>query len=322
MFNNLVSDQSEPPRLRDKQPAIRLVCFVCVVALFLTGGTPIVAAEEPVLSPTLREIAEAGVFRIGYRRVARPLSFLPPLQTRPTGYSIALCERVFADIKKKISKARGQEIKDEFIPVDASDRFCKLRDKSIDILCGMTSKTLSREEDFEFSLPIFVTGGVFLSRKKDIIDDISDLRSKKVAVIQKTSTEKVLSAKMKRAGIPAENIVLVKNIDEGVRRVADPVTKADHVDAFATDQVPLLANVNRRNDADHLHISSRFLSFELYALAINKERRDLRLLTDRVLAEYYRTQQIHHLVEKWFRDLGGRVPGKLHIFFDLNAIPE
>ena len=83
---------------------------------------------------------------MGYRQFYPPLSFLDE-NAVPAGYSIDICEEIISGIQKKI----GQTIDIEYIPVTSEGRFSALVDKKIDILCGATTKTLSRSEIVDFT---------------------------------------------------------------------------------------------------------------------------------------------------------------------------
>lgn len=57
----------------------------------------------------------------------------------------------------------GRTIDIDYIPVTSEGRFTALVDKKIDLLCGATTKTLSRSEIVDFTQIIFVTGASFMT---------------------------------------------------------------------------------------------------------------------------------------------------------------
>ena len=71
------------------------------------------------------------------------------------GYSIDLCEHIVAAVKNKL---QDPDILTKYVRVNASTRFEALSDNSIDILCGATTKTLSRSEIVDFTQHTFITG--------------------------------------------------------------------------------------------------------------------------------------------------------------------
>ncbi len=74
------------------------------------------------------------------------MSFLDK-EGKPIGYSIDLCKRIVAGVKSAI----GKEVNVEYIPVTANSRFDALVENKIDILCGSTTKTLSRSKRVDFT---------------------------------------------------------------------------------------------------------------------------------------------------------------------------
>ena len=63
------------------------------------------------------------------------------------GYSIDLGERIAAGVGDKI----GKDVKIVYVPVTSKDRFKALSEHKIDILCGATTKTVSRDEFVDFN---------------------------------------------------------------------------------------------------------------------------------------------------------------------------
>lgn len=77
----------------------------------------------------------------------------------PAGYSIDLCRHIATEVEKKI----GSDIKVEYVAVTAEDRFEALKDNKIDILCGPTTKTLSRGKLVDFTQLTLVTGASLMT---------------------------------------------------------------------------------------------------------------------------------------------------------------
>ena len=78
---------------------------------------------------------------------------------KPSGYSIDICKLIVDEVKNKISG----EVVIEYVPVTAEERFKALSDNRIDILCGSTTKTLSRGELVDFTQLTFGTGAAFMA---------------------------------------------------------------------------------------------------------------------------------------------------------------
>ena len=114
-----------------------------IILVILFFASPSAALE---LTGTLQQIKKTGKIRIGYRSASPPMSFLGR-DGSPEGYSIDICKCIATEVEKII----GATVKPEYIPVTAKTRFKALTENKIDILCGPTTKTLSRSEFIDFT---------------------------------------------------------------------------------------------------------------------------------------------------------------------------
>jgi glutamate/aspartate transport system substrate-binding protein len=267
------------------------------------------AAESSV---TLERIKQSGTLRIGFRENEPPMSFLDD-NNKPTGYSIDLCTRIANEVKKTLG---NQEIKTEFVPVTAAERFDAVAQGRIDILCGSTTKTLARAERVDFTQLTFVTGASLLSLEGSDIDGISALQDKKVAVVKGTTTIDQLNRELKDASIDA-NVVPVDSATDGMKALV-----AGDVDAFASDQVVLIGLALTHKGDAKFSIAEEVFSFEPFALAVRRNDSDFRLIADRTLSRLNRTGQISSIYGKWFGKFSSKVPIMLEAMFALNSTPE
>ena len=88
----------------------------------------------------------------------------------------------------------------------------------IDLECGTTTNTLSRQEKVDFSLPIWVDGATFVVKADSPIKTHADLGGKKIAVMEGTTTERALKRALANSYVNAE-VVLVKSHIEGLELV-------------------------------------------------------------------------------------------------------
>jgi glutamate/aspartate transport system substrate-binding protein len=261
---------------------------------------------------TLDQIKQSGKIRIGYRVSEPPMSFVDP-SGKPIGYSIDVCSRIVTGVKTKLG---NPNISVEYVPVDSSTRFPMLADNSIDILCGATTKTLSRGELVDFTQLTFVTGASLMSLKSAPVVGIADLGGKKVAVVKDTTTIEALEGALKKGLIEAE-VVPVASAAEGLGALQN-----GQVDAFSSDQVVLIGLILTAEDRKAFGISAELFSFEPFALAVRRNDADFRLVADRVLSQLYRTGDIAQIYDKWFGVIQGRMPAMLEAVYRLNATPE
>jgi len=261
---------------------------------------------------TLEQIKKSGEIRIGYRETEPPMSFLN-IDKQPVGYSIELCLHIANEVK---STLQNPNIATKYLPVNASNRFDALRDNSIDILCGSTTKTLSRSELVDFTQLTFITGAAFLSLNSAKVEKFSDLKGKKVAVVKDTTTKNALEKNLRKKGSDAK-IIVVDSAAEGV----DLVVKGE-VAAFSADQIVLIGLVVTHKDKKQFAVSDRVFSFEPFALAIRQNDSEFRLLADRTLARLNRSGNITKVFKQWFGKYITEVPALLEAMYILNATPE
>lgn len=283
-----------------------MAALIVLISIMVSGAS--LAAS----TPTLEQIKKSETIRIGYRENEPPMSFLND-DKQPIGYSIELCLRIASEVKNKL---KNPNIAIKYIPVTASNRFDALKDNSIDILCGSTTKTLSRAEIVDFTQLSFVTGGSLLSMKPSTIDGISDLKGKKVAVVKDTTTIVTLTKVLKQEKIDAK-IIPVNSAAEGMKAVID-----GKVDAFSSDQVVLIGQAITHKNPEKFTIGKKLFSFEPFAFAVRKNDSEFRLLADRVLSEINRSGKINLIYERWFGQFTTEMPKLLEAMYILNSTTE
>jgi ABC-type amino acid transport substrate-binding protein len=182
------------------------------------------------LDGTLARIKASGAMNIGYRESSPPFSFAGP-DKRPVGYSIDLCMHVAGAIQKQLGLAN---LKLEWVPVTAENRIDMVAQGKVDIECGTTTASLSRQERVDFSLMTFVDGAGLLTTKAANLRGPADLSGKRIAVIPGTTTEKALAAYLKAGFIDAQ-VIRVNGPAEGLSAL-----ERGSADAFASDRGVLI----------------------------------------------------------------------------------
>ena len=286
-----------------------LLVRVMALVLFASSFVAVAAVAD---AGTLDQIKQSGKIRIGYRVSEPPMSFVDQ-SGKPIGYSIDICSRIVTAVKTVLGSA---SIAVEYVPVDSTTRFSMLTDNSIDILCGATTKTLSRGEIVDFTQLTFVTGASLLSLKSAPVAGVADLQGKKVAVVRDTTTIEALEGALKGALIEAE-VVPVASAAEGFAALQN-----GQVNAYSSDQVVLIGLLLTNADPKNFVISNELFSYEPFALAVRRNDADFRLVADRVLSHLYRTGDVIQIYEKWFGVIQGQMPSALQAMYRLNSTPE
>ncbi len=278
--------------------ALAVMCACAATAL---------AAEAP---DPLKKIKATRTITLGYSETAVPFSFVGN-DNRPQGYSVDVCKRIADGIQQQLGLT---ELKINWVKVDVATRILATVKGTVDIECGSTTHTLSREEQVDFSNMTFVDGGSFISKARNKLATIKELSGRKISVIPGTTTEKVLKTALDQAQVRAE-IIPVQTHAEGFSSLRE-----DRVDAYASDRMILIGLALNAIDAQSYRLSDEMFSYEPYALMMRRDA-NFRLAVNRELARLYRSGDILNLYARWYGPLG-EPSTLLKAMYFLNALPE
>ena len=270
--------------------------------------SPVLAQE---LQGTLKKIKDTNTIVIGHPAASRPFSFVGD-DGKPTGYSIDLCMRIAAGVQQQLG-LRDLQVK--WVPVTVENRIPLLVKGTIDIECGSTTNTLSRQEQVDFSQLTFVDAGSLLVKASSGIRGIGDLGNKRVAVIPGTTTEKVLTESLQRRYVNA-HVIKVKEHADGLAALENGTA-----DAYASDEVLLVGLALTAKDPTTLRLAEQYFSYEPYGFMLRRGDAAFRLAVNRVLSRLYRSEQIVEIFGKWFGRLG-KPSGLLQAMYILNGLPD
>jgi glutamate/aspartate transport system substrate-binding protein len=283
------------------------IVFSALLAALVFAG-PAVGQD---LDGTLKKIKTSGIFTIGYREAAPPFSFPGP-DKRPVGYSIDICMDVASSIQKQLGM---ENLKLNWVPLTAENRIEMVAEGKVDIECGTTTITLSRQERVDFSLMTFVDGGSLLTAAGTNWRGISDLTGKRIAVIPGTTTEKALADFLKKEFVSVK-IIHVKDHLEGLAAVEKGLA-----DAFAGDRGTLAGIALTSKDPKHFALANVVFSYEPYGLMMRRNDAAFRLAVNRALAALYRSGDFIPIYERWF-GVFGKPSEAIQAMYLLNGLPE
>ena len=243
---------------------------------------------------------------------ARHLSPLRGPKSRPLGYSVDLCQRVTESIQRQLGIAK---IRTVWVPLGLKDRIEAVRKGRIDIECGTTTWSFTRQEQVDFSLITFVDGASLLVTDASNIKHIADLDGKRVAVIRGTTTERALASVLTRGKIKAQVIPI------DTRERGTDLLKDGGADAFASDRFLLFSLLKSTESARPLRLVEEDFSVEPYALVLPRNDPEFRLAVNRSLADLFRSGEINQVYERWLQQFG-QPSLLLSALYVLQAIPE
>jgi ABC-type amino acid transport substrate-binding protein len=280
-----------------KRLAIALVLTLPLAAAHADGGA-------------LANIKNNGVIRLGHLQDSPPFSFVEG--GTPQGYSVELCKHVAQSIQQQLKLS---SLRIQWVPLALQERIPAVRDRKVDIECGTTTWTLSRQQEVDFSLMTFVDGATVLVRGNSDLMRLADLNGKKVAVVPTTTTATALQAALKTR-LLATVVVPVSTPEEGIAKL-----RQGAVDGYASDRVVLLGQGLASKGGNSFRVLDDDFSVEPYALVLARGDPDFRLAIDRSLAGLYRSGEIEAIFNRWLGPLG-RPSTLLTALYYLQSIPE
>jgi len=287
--------------------ALTLATVVLLAAGCASTGT----SSSSAPAGTLDKIRATKTITLGYRDSSVPFSYLDSSR-QPIGYSIDLCNAVVDDLRREL---KLPDLQPKWVPVTVESRVSAVMSGTIDIECGSTTNTLSRQEQVDFSLTTFITGASLLAMPgTDASGDLSGIR---IAVIPGTTTEAIIRNVITRAGAGSRaQIVAVKDHADGLAALVNKTA-----DVYASDRAILIGLAMSSPDPRQFALLDRFLSYEPYALMLRRGDPAFRLSVNRALARLYRSGDVLHVYARWFGQWGP--PSAITVgMYAIEGLPE
>lgn len=283
-----------------------------VLAAALPAALTAALASTAQASETLERIKDRGSIVLGVRDDRPPMSFRDG-EGKMVGFSVDLCLAVSEEVRKALSL---EVLPVVFKAVTVEERFDAVVSGEVDILCGATTKTLSRQEKVDFTDLTFVTGATLMSVAENRVPGIEALQGRTVTVVRDTTTLEVLRERLEEAGIAA-NVLEVEDSQAGIQALLN-----GRASAYAGDQVVLIGLALSDRSGTRYAISPKLFSFEPFALAVQRDDADFRLLANRALAALNRSGRIQAIYRLWFSQFAKEPPELLKALWVLGATPE
>lgn len=256
-------------KLRNLMRLRALPAAAAVAGAMLSGGGSEAVAETSVLD----RISRDGVIRAGTRANAAP--FAQKIASGEfKGFSVDLLQ----EIRAAAQKALKRSVRVELFEVTPSDRLQRVAKGELDIVCGITTPTWSRESLVDFSLPFFRDGTrVMMYRGK--AGEVVDVGRLKIGVVKNTTTVAVL-----RDRLPAASVRDYPNMGDAMRGL-----EKGEVDGVANVGVVLLGLAERSEPRRSVVLlpRTRPLATESLACVLPQDDSRWRDLVNRTLVEMF-----------------------------------
>lgn len=267
-------------------------------------------------SPTLQRIQERGVVNIGHRETSIPFSYIGDTN-EPIGYSIDLCMKIVEAIEAQLG-VDSLDVK--FVPVTGQTRIPLIANGTIDMECGSTTNNLTRQLQVEYLPTTFITGTKIASKNGSGITELEDLNGKIIGLSSGTTNEKAIKAAIEAGGLDVK-IVPVKDHSQGWLAL-----ETDRIDAYGSDDVLLYGLISKSSDPSAYQVTGRYLSFDPYALMVQRNDSTFERLGRATMAGLMRSGEMAEIYAKWFEpgptNINMPLSATLKTAFEVQALPE
>jgi ABC-type amino acid transport substrate-binding protein len=280
---------------------------LAVLAMVLASAT----SEAQTLTGTLKKVKDTGTLTMGYRQNALPFSFTGS-DGKPTGYSVDLCQEIAVAVQNEL---KLPSLALNWVPVTPESRIDAVANGTVDIECGSTTASLSRQEKVDFTMMTFVDGASLLIVEGSGVKMLSDMAGKRIGVVPGTTTERAVAEFLRTTSLAA-TVVPMKDHDEGLAGL-----QTSKIEAYASDRTILMGLVIQARGTARYALISEDLSYEPYGFMVRRDDSAFRLVANRALARIYRSGAIGAIYAKWFGPMGKPTPA-LILMYALHGLPE
>ena len=267
---------------------------IAAVALACLLAIPATAQE---LAGTLKKIKDSGAITIGHRETSIPFSYLDEKQ-QPIGYSMDICAAVIEEVKKELGLAT---LTVKYNPVTSQTRIPLMANGTIDLECGSTTNTLTRQKQVAFAPITFITGTKLLVKKSAKVKSYKDLKNKTVVVTQGTTNERVIKA------LSDKDNLGIKFLNAKDHAESFLTVESGRAVAFSMDDILLYGLVAKAKNPKDYDVVGDYLSYDPYGLMYRINDDAFGVVIRRAIARLYGEPgqcngPIKALYKKWFVD--------------------
>ena len=241
--------------------------------------------------PTLEKISRTATISLGHRESSVPFSYYDS-KRQVVGYShdlmLAAVERIRRELKLPALAVK-------LVPVTSQNRIPLVQNGSVDLECGSTTHNRERARQVAFSVSIFVTSSRLLTRHGSGIEELADLKGRRVAVTAGTTSERSLLLHAEATGTRFD-ILKVKDHGDGFNSVQE-----GRAAAFLMDEAMLYGLRAKADRPGDWRVVGQPMAAEVYACMLRKDDPRFKALVDRSLTELMQSGEALKIYRRWFQ---------------------
>ena len=249
------------------------------------------------LAGTLKKIKDSGTITIGHRETSIPFSYLDDKQ-QPIGYSMDICAVIVEEVKKELQLAT---LTVKFNPVTPQTRIPLMANGTIDLECGSTTNTLTRQKQVAFAPVTFITGTKLLVKKSAKVKSYKDLKGKTVVVTQGTTNERTIKA------LSDKDNLGIKFLNAKDHAESFLTVESGRAVAFSMDDILLYGLVAKAKNPKDFEVVGDYLSYDPYGIMYRTNDDAFGVVVRRAIARLMGDPglcngPIKAIYKKWFVD--------------------
>jgi glutamate/aspartate transport system substrate-binding protein len=257
----------------------------------LMGAGALVGIAQAQETGTLKKIKELGAITVGHRESSVPFSYLDDKQ-QPIGYAMELCMKIVDAVKTELKMPNLKVI---LQPVTSSNRIPLLQNGTIDLECGSTTNSVTRQQQVAFGPTYFVINVTAAVKKSSNINSLADLNGKTISTTSGTTSVPLLKSYGKTSHVEVKEIY-GKDHAESFLLLAD-----DRAAAFIMDDILLAGQIaNSKQPADYKILVQESLRQEPYSMMLRKDDPQFKALVDKTVGGVMKSGEIEKIYSKWF----------------------
>ena len=255
-------------------------------------GLLVAPAMAEQLTGTLKKIKDTGSITIGHRESSIPFSYLDDKQ-QPVGYAMDLCMKIVDAVKTELKKPN---LKVNLQPVTSANRIPLMQNGTIDLECGSTTNSVSRQQQVAFGPTYFVINVTAAVKKNSGIRSLANLNGKTISTTSGTTSVPLLKKYEKTANVSVKEIY-GKDHAESFLLLAQ-----DRSAAFIMDDILLAGQIANSSNPGDFTILKESLRQEPYSMMLRKDDPPFKALVDKAIGGVMKSGEIDKIYAKWFNN--------------------
>lgn len=260
------------------------------IALVAVAATLALSLVQAQAADTLAKIKGSGVVTMGVRESSGALSFTLG-DGKYAGFHVEVCQRVLADIQKS---QRLAKLEVRYQPVTSQNRISLVRNGTVDIECGSTTNSASRQKDVAFAPTTYVEEVRMAVKADSGISSVAQLAGKKVATTTGTTSVQHLRKHERANAVRFDEVYGKDHADSFL------LLESGRADAFVMDSQILAGLISKAKNPAEFKIVGEVLSVEPIAIMLRRDDPAFKKAVDDSITAMMKSGELAKIYDKWF----------------------